>query len=121
MSEDDTHLRRPLVEVKRTLTKSSRIRNGPKMCLGVPEGSVALRAATWIQNISGLSQGPGVLGRLLLRPYPPTATAMGRPMLDVRRREFITLLGGTAAINGLVISEAFVPRRSCSSRVWPIS
>src|SRR3977135_2297040 len=25
---------------------------------------------------------------------PPAATAMGRPMLDVRRREFITLLGG---------------------------
>jgi len=30
-------------------------------------------------------------------PYPHTATAMGRPMLDVRRREVIAVLGGMAA------------------------
>jgi putative tryptophan/tyrosine transport system substrate-binding protein len=32
-----------------------------------------------------------------VREFPAPATAMGRPMLDVRRREFIAALAGTAA------------------------
>jgi putative tryptophan/tyrosine transport system substrate-binding protein len=33
----------------------------------------------------------------IVRSIPPTSTAMGRPMLDVRRREFIALLGSAVA------------------------
>jgi hypothetical protein len=51
-----------------------------------------------IQNDSGLSQGPagrfrGILSRGKLAQRVPG----GEPMLDLRRRQFITLLGGTVA------------------------
>jgi hypothetical protein len=43
--------------------------------------------------------------------HSATATAMGRPMLDVRRREFITLLGG-AAVSQETLAEMIGTTRS---------